>query len=645
MSKLTGLHSDIDAVRDATDLVRLIGEHVALRPKGREHVGLCPFHDDKNPSFCVVTHKGNAFYKCHACGAGGDAFDFVMNYHRMEFGEALRFLADRAGIKLQPRKLNLAGSDEAAESASSSRRTDLKKANAFAAAFFQRMLNDQTAGAAARSVIATRGISDDMVQNFGLGAAPDQWDALSNLIRKRGLPESLFLNAGLLKPRKEGAGHYDAFRNRLIFPICDDVGNPIAFGARKINPEDEPKYLNSAESPLFSKSKTLYGLHRAKRAIIETKRAIVTEGYTDVIACHQAGIFNVVGTLGTALTHDHARILSRLCETVVLVFDGDEAGQKAADRGLEVFFAEPVDIKICVLPDEFDPDELLKETNGRERFEQALANSIDALAFKIDRFRDQLEDATGISARQKRLDAFLTELANLGFASLQGVKKRLVMAQLAELFGVPIAEIEAAMPKPKRVAAQPSNAAADKTDTDDRSHIEMKFNVDVPPARRRAEHDLLAILIYQPELHAHSISLPDHREGAFTSLFAVEDFIDPLNRVLIEVMFPRFHRGESFTVQQLLSHLEHPEARKLAPSLYFDGQRLCESASDPIESLRSAAHCLHSHINLCEFQQTVSQYRQCKDAPEQAILAARSVIEQRRRQGHIAAAIVRGVRS
>src|SRR5688572_27928414 len=148
------VHSDVDAVREATDLVRLIGEHVALRPKGREHVGLCPFHDDKNPSFCVVTHKGNAFYKCHSCGAGGDAFDFVMNYHRMEFGEALRFLADRAGIKLQPRQRK---NESTSTDESTSKRTDLKKANAFAATFFQRMLNDQSAGAVARDVIAKRG--------------------------------------------------------------------------------------------------------------------------------------------------------------------------------------------------------------------------------------------------------------------------------------------------------------------------------------------------------------------------------------------------------------------------------------------------------------------------------------------------------
>ena len=642
MSRLAG-HSDIDNVRDATDLVRLIGEHVALRPKGREHVGLCPFHSDKNPSFCVVTHKGNAFYKCHACGAGGDAFDFVMNYHRMEFGEALRFLADRAAIKLQPltRRPGTQTGDE-----SSSERTDLRKANAFAATFFQRILNDQAAGAVAREVIAARSISDEMVQAFMIGAAPDQWDSLTNLIKRKGLSEALFIAAGLLKPRKEGEGCYDAFRNRVIFPICDDVGNPIAFGARKIDPTDEPKYLNSAESPLFSKSKTLYGLHRAKRAIIETKQAIVTEGYTDVIACHQAGICNVVGTLGTALTRDHARVLSRLCETVVLVFDGDEAGQKAADRGLEVFFAEPVDVKICVLPDEFDPDELLKESDGVARFQRAVAESIDALAFKIDRFRAQLESAGGISAKQKRLEAFLSDLANLGFTAMQGVRKRMVLAHLADLLGLNVADIEAALPKPRRDATPAAPASEPFSPAEAESSESAEDQSNIVPARRRAEEQLLAILIFQPELHVQSIALPDGRQGTFAALFEETDFADSVTRSVAQAILARFDKGETFLVQQLLSVLAQAEARSLASSLYFEGQRLCESSqADPAQHLAAAACSLHAHINLREFHQTITQYRQCKDAPEQALLAARSVIEQRRRQGHIASAIGRGVRS
>jgi DNA primase len=625
-------NSDIDAVRSATDLVRLIGEHVALRPKGREHVGLCPFHSDKNPSFCVVTHKGNAFYKCHACGAGGDAFDFVMNYHRMEFGEALRLLADRAGIKLTPRtRPENQHSGNSQESGSG--RAELRKANLFAATFFQRMLNDQQAGAAARQVIANRTISDEMVHAFMLGAAPNEWDALSTLISKRELSVPLFLNAGLLKKRKEGDGHYDAFRNRLIFPICDDVGNPIAFGARKIDPADEPKYLNSSESPLFSKSKTLYGLHRAKRAIIESKQAIVTEGYTDVIACHQARICNVVATLGTALTRDHARVLSRLCDTVVLVFDGDEAGQKAADRGLEVFFNESVDIRICVLPDELDPDELLKQPDGRDRFEQAISNSIDALEFKIERFKSTLNHAQGISARHKRLESFLLELADMGFNALQGVKKRLVLARLADIFGISIADIEFAMPKPRPQVTAPEPQGHDLADE---AEYESPFEsaqpaIDVSKARSRAESDVLAMWIYQPDLLrcGHSVR--------------ADEFIDPVNRIVAEVILSLIQQERHFTVQQLLSTITQPSARQLVSSLYFEGERLCENAStSPAETFQRAVQSLREHISLDEYQQSLAAFRRGTNAPQEALL---SLIEKRRKQGHIASAIVRGVRS
>jgi DNA primase len=659
VSRLVG-NSDVDAVREATDLVRLIGENVSLRPKGREHVGLCPFHDDKNPSFAVVTHKGNAFYKCHSCGAGGDAFDFVMNYHRMQFGEALRFLADRANITLKPRREETASGD-----AASTKRADLRKANAFAATFFQRTLSDQSAGAIARDVIKQRGINDEMVQAFMIGAAPDQWDSLSNLIQRRSLPQEIFLAAGLLKPRKEASsggsgGAYDAFRNRLMFPICDELGNPIAFGGRKINPEDEPKYLNSAESAVFLKSKTLFGLNRAKRAIIEAKQAIITEGYTDVIACHQAGICNAVGTLGTALTRDHARLLSRLCETVVLVFDGDEAGQKAADRGLEVFFSEPVDVKICVLPDELDPDELLKQPNGRERFDEAVKGSIDAIEYKINRFRGQLESATGISGRQKRLEAFLMELSNIGIHAMQGVRRSMVLARIADLLDVSIADVEAALPKARKPVAATIALDPSASDTELSDDARASIEVDVPPARRRAELDLLSVLIYQPEVHASPIRTPDDREMLLCELITADHFADAGARTIAQAVLNRLSQGQQFTVQQLLSDFSESNARQLASSLYFDGQKLCESSvgssaggqttgvDRAVHMFRAAATSLQSHISLEQYHQTVSEYRVAaatKDAPDRALLAAQSVFQQRRRQGHIASAIGRGVRS
>jgi DNA primase len=401
------------------------------------------------------------------------------------------------------------------------------------------------------------------------------------------------------------------------------------------------------------KSETLYGLNRAKRAIIEAKQAIITEGYTDVIACHQAGICNVVGTLGTALTRDHARLLSRLCDTVVLVFDGDEAGQKAADRGLEVFFHEPVDVKICVLPDEFDPDELLKEPNGRERFDAAINNSIDALEFKINRFRAQLESATGLSGRQKRLETFLMELSGIGINEMQGVRRSMVLARIAELLDISIADVESAIPKARKpVVPQIASSSIEAEEAAGESTA-----MEVSSARRRAELDLLAVLIYQPEVYLSPLQVDDRQQANVFNVFNQENFADGSARTIAQVIFDQLAQGRLFTVQQLLSQISESNARQLASSLYFEGQKLCESSTGSmgggtttgvdraVHMFRAAAASLQSHISLEQYHQTVIEYRSCKDAPDRALLAAQSVLQQRRRQGHIASAIGRGVRS
>ena len=376
-------NSDRDRVLDATDMVALIGEHVQLRPKGREHVGICPFHDDRAPSMTVVTHKGAGFYKCFSCGAAGNAIDFMMNYHKMEFIDALRALAERAGIELQQTRR---------EDGATGGRRALLRANAIAANYFRKALAHAEAGAAANTALDRRGITAEMRERFQLGAAPDGWDGFVRHIDRlrahsagsRGddaVPElDVFRAAGLVRDGRQGP--IDGFRNRVIFPICDEMGQPIAFGARQINPEDQPKYLNSPESGVFHKGRGLYGIHLAKKSIIDARTAVICEGYTDVIACHAAGVTNAVATLGTALTRDHARVLKRLAERIVLLFDGDAAGQKAADRAIEVFFAEPVDVRICTLPDELDPDELLRQEGGRARFDEALAK-INLLVDKI----------------------------------------------------------------------------------------------------------------------------------------------------------------------------------------------------------------------------------------------------------------------
>jgi DNA primase len=647
--------SDVDRVRDATDLLRLIGDHIALRPAGREHVGLCPFHDDRRPSLHVVTHKNQAFYKCFACGASGDCFRFVMDYHKMEFPEALQYLADRAGIRLQPRTAR-------PDSDGAPRRSDLQKAVAFACAFFQRTLREPIAGAAARELITRRGLSDAMVEQFMLGCAPDRFDGFLQTLQGKTSARRTALAAGLLKqraasppgaPGAPGDGLYDTFRNRLIFPICDEVGRPIAFGGRIINPDDVPKYLNSPESVLFHKSKTLFGLHLAKQAIIQSDQAIVTEGYTDVIACHQVGITNVVGTLGTALTTEHGRLLSRLCDTVVLVFDGDEAGRKAADRAVEVFFAQPVDVRICVLPDGLDPDDLLREEDGPQRFDAAVAGAVDALQYKLQRFETRLGEATGLSGRQKRLEQFLVELAGLGFNAMQGVRKRLVITHLADLLQVSIADIERALPKRgPRAAPRPAPHAADSA----AEHApaapqpllpDATAVADVSRARRIAERDLLGILLFEPAAGTHELLSDDDVLPAVTETIAPHVFLDAPCRRIAEVIFPILRQGDQFTMPQLLGQLSDETTRGLAARLFFDGRQRCggdEAAA--AGELRAACQTLEACLAREAYDRHLTTFRSAPHATERATgQSVLDLIRKRQEQGDLPGAISQGARS
>ena len=461
---------DKDAVREGSDIVRVVGEHVALKAKGREYVGLCPFHDDHNPSMSVVPHK--QIYHCFVCGAGGDVFSFVQRYHSMEFREALEFLAARAGIELER------ASPEQRESGGVSSGA-LVEANKAASEFFATILRHPEHGRAARELIERRGISEEMVSAFGIGAAPAMWDGLVQAIAGKGLDQRAFAEAGLLKDRESG-GRYDLMRGRLVFPIRDQIGRVIAFGGRRIDDGEEPKYLNSPETRVFHKSKSLYGLDRASRAIQRERAAVVVEGYLDVIACHQAGFTNAVATLGTALTPEHAAVLRRLCETVVLVFDSDEAGGRAAERATEVFFAEPIDVKIATLKGAKDPDELLKSQGGSERFAAALGAAADLLSYRFGRVRARLAGA-GPSALAKAVEEELAELARLGLNEQPPLRRRLVLRSIASITGLDERTIARATPAGRRSARKEEPAAGE---------------------RSTPEAELLGCVLVSPELYA-----------------------------------------------------------------------------------------------------------------------------------------------
>ena len=514
-------HNDVQNVLDATDLVRLIGEHVNLRPAGREFKGLCPFHNDTNPSMCVVPHKG-IFY-CFVCGTGGDALRFVQLHQHIEFGEALRYLADRAGIQLTPRRPQTGSEDAPADEAAEGYSTaQIVEAHRQALSFYRTLLRSERHGAIGRRLFADRGINEAMVERFELGLAPTDptvWDGLARTLSAKDAPLGVYEAIGLLMPRRDGSGFVDRFRNRLIFPIHDEHARPIAFGARKIDPDDEPKYLNSPEHPRFKKSRTLYGLHLARPAIQKTKTAVIVEGYTDVIACHQHEVENVVATLGTALTDDHARLLARWCERVVLVFDGDAAGQKAADRAVEVFFESPIDVRIAVLPGGVDPAELLAQPDGAETWHRVVGESVDALAFLFASLRARLtDDSTGVTARQRVIEAFLTRLGSLGFHRMTPLRRDLMLARLSDILHLPGETLLRSIPRPR-----PRHEIDQRNESGEAEPLPS-----VEPRRIEAEMRIVACLLHYPSL----LEGDKPNEAALSS----DQFAWPIARRLFEAL-------------------------------------------------------------------------------------------------------------
>ena len=541
-----GKGDDVQRVRDASDIVRIVGEHVSLKPKGREFVCLCPFHDDHSPSMCVVPSK--QIFHCFVCGTGGDVFRFVRLFHKMEFREALTYLAERAGIELRPLATRASVLDGGTTS-----RADLIAITSAAADYFRGLLAHPKDGSAARSVVSRRGIHPDIATQFLIGATADRWDGLLSYLRSNNLDASTALEAGLVKER-EGGGYYDLFRNRLIFPIQDRIGRVVAFGGRRINDEDEPKYVNSPETSLFSKSATLYALNQATKSIQLSRTVMITEGYTDVIACHQGGFTNAVATLGTALTRQHATILRRLCETVILLFDGDEAGERAADRAVEVFFSEPLDVKICTLrrfTTAKDPDELLKTEDGAEVFRAALAGSTDLLDYRFTRLRAKVA-GLGPSAVSKAIEEELARLAELGLGEVAPIRQRLIIRQISRLSGVDEDTIQRSIPAGRRArtsAPATANAASDS-----------------PEAQTI------------PSLHGGKLSASDHLLGCILCDGALWHLLSPADRALLgpDVYPSPLHRCIAQGVHDCVEHGEDPSLSAVLPLM--DDGRLQDAA-------------------------------------------------------------------
>ena len=388
----------IEEIRARCDIVDVVGAYLPeLRRRGSTHKCNCPFHKEKTPSFTV--NDARQIFHCFGCGAGGDVFRFVMDYEKVDFITAVKVLAERAGVEIV---------FEGGQPEQSGNKDVLYKLHTDAAAFYHRMLLDHPDAAEARRYLEERELSLDMIKAFQIGYAPKGWEELLGRAVKKGYSADQLEAAGLVVPsdRNGKASHYDRFRNRVMFPICDQLGRVIGFSGRIINQAEKgAKYVNSPETLLFKKNRVLFAFDKARKPIVELRQVIVVEGQIDAIRCHQAGIENVVASQGTALTENHARLIKRYADEVILVLDADAAGVKAALASSEIFIANELSVRVVTLPEKEDPDSLIRK-KGAEALAGLIQEAVGALDFLIDALEHQ-EDMNTEAGRMRVVQAVL----------------------------------------------------------------------------------------------------------------------------------------------------------------------------------------------------------------------------------------------
>ncbi|HEX8251230.1 MAG TPA: DNA primase [Pyrinomonadaceae bacterium] len=512
--------SFIDELRQRADLVRIIEPYAPLKKKGANWMGCCPFHQEKTPSFSVNPAKG--FYKCFGCGKGGNAFSFLMELEGLTFPEAIKKVAEVSGVPL-PEPID----DKKFEHVKKKKEAEKKIADAvielnqFALEFWENHLQESI-GKQAREYLEKRGISEETRKIFRIGYAPDSWDALMSHLKSKGAGEKLIEQSGLVSINEEKKRVYDRFRGRVMFPVLDVNGKAIAFGARILD-KGEPKYLNSPETPAYIKGEHLYGLFQDKEDIRRKKFAILVEGYLDLIALYQAGVHNAVASLGTAFTAQQAKLLGRFARKIVVNYDGDSAGVKAARRAIETLLAEDFEIKVLVLPNGQDPDDFIR-ANDVEAYNIQRGNAFPYLQFV-------LENATrerNLALPKQKADAIEDVLPVIS-AVRNSIQKRESFDQAMNYLRVEDAVLKRDLWKTVKLGAHVDAGTIRKTVS---RTMQARLTV--------AEQRLLEFIIHDGELR--EIILPQLEETDFEALATASVF-----RALLTIQ----RDGKQFTAENL----------------------------------------------------------------------------------------------
>jgi DNA primase len=522
---------NVAEIKQKLDIVNLVGEYVQLTRTGVNWKGRCPFHNEKTPSFFV--NEDRQSFHCFGCGAHGDIFTFVEKMEGVEFLDALKLLADKAGIKLQD--------FDAAKSGLKERLREICEA---AASYWQKCLHEPYAKHAL-DYVTNRGLTEETQQEFRIGYAKDSWDDLMNLMKKRGFTDTEIFQAGLTVKKDNGYSYYDRFRDRVIFPIQDAHGNVIGFTARTLKAEENAKYLNTPEGMLYHKGDVLYALDKARNVIRQKDYAVVVEGNMDAVSCHQAGFKNVVACSGTALTPAQISLLKRYTKNVALCFDQDEAGQKAAQRTIDLLLAADVNIKIVQVVYGKDPDECIK--NDPANWGKSLKLAKSAMQYYFDSFLTP-ENLGNPLLKKEAVSRVLAEVAKLP----NRIEKDDWVKKLAVILDVPVTMLRDSVPR--QVVEQPRRQPASST-----TPVAATF----VPKKESAIERVLTIIVNYPEFVNYAVeNLPPDM---------VED--KSSEKIYKSIIILYNQNSSEFTKKYLLDELSKPELE--IEQGYFDSLFIC----------------------------------------------------------------------
>ncbi|MEK4012608.1 DNA primase [Peribacillus sp. FSL M8-0224] len=529
----------INQIREAVDIVDLIGEYVQLKKQGRNYFGLCPFHGENSPSFSVSTEK--QIFHCFGCGAGGNIFTFLMDIEGYSFVESAKVLAEKGNVPLEV-EIN----KDSKRSNMPAGAQQMVEAHDLLRKFYHHLLVNTKEGQDALEYLLKRGFTEETIEKFQIGYSLDSWDFVSKFLLKRGFPAEYMEQAGLIIFREKDESYFDRFRNRVMFPIMDHQGNTIAFSGRAMG-DDEPKYLNSPETPIFNKSKTLYNFHHARPHIRKKEQAVIFEGFADCISAVGAGVENAVATMGTALTDQHIQLLKRNTDQILICYDSDSAGLNAANRAVNMLQDHEFSVKVALMPDNLDPDDYIKEFGEKSFVSEVIGASLTYMAFKMHYLR-RGKNVNNEGDRIQYIEEVLKEISRLPNA----VERDHYLRQLSSEFSLSLDALEQQQRQvfftERKKGTLPQPAAQKK--------MALQYEHKLKPAHHNAEMKLIAHMLKSRDMTFKIQQLLGQ------TVFHVDE-----HQAIITYLYAFYEDGHEPDTSFFLTYLPDPNLRRIVSEI------------------------------------------------------------------------------